>query len=253
MSRGVRDRGGIDQIRRRINAGAMGQGLGAARDLGPGRPRTGPVAVRNLLAKRRATLRVPARPPRGPPAGDRARRAQPAQRAGDLAPGLPRRRRRSCDRRPTRSRSSATCRWRCAGSCSGTGRASAAHAAGPGAAPEAARRPGRPVRRGLQPVPRLDEPGRRMGAPQGADGLHRRGGDPPRGQPVRGAPVPALARGAAAASRRLRRRSHRGRSGVPEGLRAAAARACRAASGHGAVHDPARGRDRAAGRARRGR
>ena len=70
---------------------------------------------------------------------------------------------------------------------------------------------------------------------------------PARGEPVRGAPQPAVAGGAAAAPRRLRLRPPRGRRGAADGLRAAAERARRAARPDRAVLDPDRGRDRAAG------
>ena len=70
----------------------VGQGLGTARDRRPwppaNRARRGPEPAGQ--APRDAA--VPARPPRRSPAGHRARRAQSGERAGDLAPGLPRRR-----------------------------------------------------------------------------------------------------------------------------------------------------------------
>ena len=82
----------------------VGEGLGAAR-LAVARPAAHrAVAAQNLLAKRRATLQFLHVHHQDLAAGDRARRAEPAQRAGDLAPGLPRRRAGGPAPDPTRSR-----------------------------------------------------------------------------------------------------------------------------------------------------
>ena len=66
--------------------------------------------------------RVPARPPRGPQARDRARRAEPHERAGDLAPRVPRRRARRAVQDAGRvPRAGDAAGGGAASSCSGTG------------------------------------------------------------------------------------------------------------------------------------
>ena len=238
------------EIRSRVNVEGW-RGVWALRQIVTrGLPRAGPVSALNLLAKRRATLRVPARSPRGPAARDRARRAERRTCAGDVAPRVPRRRARraapDAGRIPGARRPPGRGAPVRALAPPGAGRA-AAGAARAGAAAEAARRPGRPVRLGLQPVPGVDEPRRRLGARAGPDGPHRRGGGAARGEPVRGARQPAVAGRAAAAPRWLRLRPPGGRRGAARGLRAAAEGARRAAGRDGAVLDPERRGDRAAG------
>ena len=73
------------------------------------------------------------------------------------------------------------------------------------------RRPGRPVRVGLPPVPRLDEPCGGVGAAGGADGLVGPRVHPAPGQPPGGADERPGARGRAPAARRLRREPRRDR------------------------------------------
>ena len=212
-----------------------------------GRPRTGPVAVQNLLAKRRATLQflhvhhedlqqaIALAGPNPQSAQETWHRVfRDAERAvlrqtPDAFPEL-------ADL-PVEVRKFVL--WHRRGKLG---------AARPGAAAEAARRPGRPVRRGLQPVPGLDEPGRRVGAPQalmdytGEEAI-------PRGVSLFEAHLYQPSR-VALLQRRDGYDADRIEVGaeLPEGHEPPLRVLADLLAGHVAVHDPARGRDRAARR-----
>ena len=167
-ARGVRDLGGVRGHPRGAQRRGLARRLGAAEHRRSAACRA-PAGLGHEPAQQAPRdARVPARPPRGPRARDRARRAE--HRATRRRPGIacsatPSAR--SCARRPTRSPSSPTSRPRCAGSCSGTGRATSACGACcacPGPLPRLLGDQDGLFALGLQPVPRLDEPRRRLGA-----------------------------------------------------------------------------------------
>ena len=202
-----------------------------------GMPRAGPVSYLNLLHKKRATLAFLHAHHEDLKAAIALAGPEPAQRdrrRGSVCSGT--RSGRCCGRRRTRSPSSATCprpaRQLRALAPARAARAGRARAVG---ADRPLRRPGRPVRVGLQPVPRLDEPRGGVGAAGGAHGLVGPGVHPAPGQPPGGADERPGARGGAPAARRLRREPRRDRGARRD--RAAARRRRGAAGGDPDLRD----------------